>query len=518
VVPVVLERALAAVERDQSQSGGLAVVHEIGLYKMQPRPGSLQRLHQPLTDDARCGPYVHLPNVGALTALGFEDDGHATANVLLRFFREMPEPLFPSAAFEHVLSLGALLGRLGLRKHSPTALLSAVEPQLLALLRCVPQAHFALLLRLTEHLNRVAKYATINFMPLPNLALVFSPLLLRKVARSAEEVAAGLGGRGRKQQPVGEGEDEELRAAEVTPKPPPDSALRRKRGRGNRRSVVVFSTSNGAAAAKALEEEEEEEEEGGGNVGSPAQRMPGAVNATPSPSNKMIQRYTPTYGLASRKGENEGETEAEDFADWYAEGDGEVTPLAGAGVGGMTGSTEFSPKLRVRTTGATALSSAVLASQFGHKLQHREEATAVLLLVLELGADYLHSVRQPTPALQRLERARLVLAEVRKDGRAFYHLPPPDEPLSMRRGKDLAELRERTVGAATLAQRLREAEEEFAGAEAAYLQEVRVTDRENLEAIADPQPERAGPRSILKARSDAVSNSGVGEEREFASP
>lgn len=107
-------------------------------------------------------------------------DPHVTADVLKSYFRQLSDPLIPSNLFQ------SFLNATDLRREEESI------PLLRSLLDQLPHDNMVVLNYLIHFLTQVASYSEVNKMTPKNLALVWSPNILRKTKVEANETQASM--------------------------------------------------------------------------------------------------------------------------------------------------------------------------------------------------------------------------------------------------------------------------------------------------------------------------------------
>ncbi|KAK5780122.1 hypothetical protein RI543_002664 [Arxiozyma heterogenica] len=116
------------------------------------------------------------------------DDVHVVTNVLKRFLRRLPDPIISFEIYDPLISLvkdDKLIEKLPLIQNEETDidnnLFEFVKESITKLLRQLPQENIRVLSLIIKHINLVSQYHRFNLMNLHNLALVFTPSLMRDI-------------------------------------------------------------------------------------------------------------------------------------------------------------------------------------------------------------------------------------------------------------------------------------------------------------------------------------------------
>ena len=102
-------------------------------------------------------------------------DPHVVATLLKLFLRELPQPLVPFALYGHFLEASKL--------KSPREQVVALQPLVVAM----PPEHRNTLQVMLKFLRDASTHSAKNKMPVPNLAAVFGPTILRGAQVSAAD-------------------------------------------------------------------------------------------------------------------------------------------------------------------------------------------------------------------------------------------------------------------------------------------------------------------------------------------
>lgn len=123
------------------------------------------------------------------------DDVHVVTNVLKRFLRRLPDPVISFEIYDPLISLvkdDRLIERLPLMLQEETNiendLFESVKESVTKLLRQLPQENIRVLSLIIRHINLVSQYHRFNLMNLHNLALVFTPSLMRDITGERDMV------------------------------------------------------------------------------------------------------------------------------------------------------------------------------------------------------------------------------------------------------------------------------------------------------------------------------------------
>ncbi|EPQ55246.1 hypothetical protein GLOTRDRAFT_61161 [Gloeophyllum trabeum ATCC 11539] len=144
-VPVFLERCLSEIE-----NRGLT---ESGIYRVAGASSDIQMLKSAINQ----GEWPVTP----LT------DIYAVCDLVKHWLRDLPRPILPSSSYLEILAAAKLDD------------LDSKLVRLRDIVQALPSANFEVLKRVAEHLDRVTDYEDQNHMTAKNLAIVFSPSLLR---------------------------------------------------------------------------------------------------------------------------------------------------------------------------------------------------------------------------------------------------------------------------------------------------------------------------------------------------
>jgi len=111
-------------------------------------------------------------DMGALMALGDEEDEHVVAHLIKLFFREMPVPLIPFTHYSHYMDIGCKLADQQIQLSDVLGLLT---PHLINL----PTPHLRLLIFLLKFLSDMSQHAELTKMDTANLAIVFASNVIK---------------------------------------------------------------------------------------------------------------------------------------------------------------------------------------------------------------------------------------------------------------------------------------------------------------------------------------------------
>lgn len=110
-----------------------------------------------------------------LSALRYDDDTMALANLLIFMLASLPTPLVPKSSMQACVQMGIPLQRLqGTAAHARYAV---VQAKVERLIDALPTTHYLVLMQLLGMLHRFAKNAAVNLMTAHNLALAFAKVL-----------------------------------------------------------------------------------------------------------------------------------------------------------------------------------------------------------------------------------------------------------------------------------------------------------------------------------------------------
>ncbi|KAJ6543940.1 hypothetical protein B0H19DRAFT_999504 [Mycena capillaripes] len=157
-IPSIVERCLLEIE-----SRGLT---EVGIYRLAGSVSTITALKEAF-------------NRGE-DPIDSSTDIHAVCDLVKGWFRVLPQPLFPSAAYHSAIEsmqMENLDDRL-------TTIRNVVQG--------LPRPNFDLLKRVSEHLDRVADFEEHNQMTAEGLAIVFSPNLLRAPQENFAMILANM--------------------------------------------------------------------------------------------------------------------------------------------------------------------------------------------------------------------------------------------------------------------------------------------------------------------------------------
>ncbi|TFK50899.1 hypothetical protein OE88DRAFT_1735633 [Heliocybe sulcata] len=145
IVPIFIERCLSVIE-----TRGLT---ESGIYRVAGANSDIQMFKSAI-------------NRGEWPITG-QTDIYAVCDLVKHWLRDLPQSVLPESSYMRILAAAKIDD------------LDAKLPQLREIIQALPPANFHLLKRVAEHLDRVTDYEDQNHMTAKNLAIVFSPSLLR---------------------------------------------------------------------------------------------------------------------------------------------------------------------------------------------------------------------------------------------------------------------------------------------------------------------------------------------------
>jgi hypothetical protein len=125
-----------------------------------------------------------------LSALRYDDDTMALANLLVYMFASLPVPLIPNSAMQACVQMGIPLQRL--KSSAAHARYAVVQAKVEGVIDALPTTHYLVLMRLLGMLHRFAKNAGVNLMTAHNLAVAFAKVLWHAEDSSAGALAALL--------------------------------------------------------------------------------------------------------------------------------------------------------------------------------------------------------------------------------------------------------------------------------------------------------------------------------------
>ncbi|CAJ0838582.1 378_t:CDS:10 [Entrophospora sp. SA101] len=143
-IPTLVERCIAEIEK-----------REVGIYRVPGAKNLIEKLTEEFNNDT-----VDLSSETY-------SDINVVASVLKLFFRSLPEPLMTYELYEEFVNASKI------KDHDER--FYAIKD----LLYKLPRANYNLLKRLIEHLETVTDYEEVNHMYAGNLALVFTPNILK---------------------------------------------------------------------------------------------------------------------------------------------------------------------------------------------------------------------------------------------------------------------------------------------------------------------------------------------------
>ncbi|KAG9312280.1 rho GTPase activating protein 22 [Chiua virens] len=108
-------------------------------------------------------------------------DVYAIGDLIKSWFRVLPEPVFPSSAYYAIIE--------AIKVENLHARLLSIR----GVIHALPRAHFDLLKRVAEHLDKVTDFEEQNHMTAEALAIVFSPNLLRAPQNDFALILSNMG-------------------------------------------------------------------------------------------------------------------------------------------------------------------------------------------------------------------------------------------------------------------------------------------------------------------------------------
>ena len=125
-----------------------------------------------------------------LSALRYDDDTMALANLLVYMFASLPVPLIPTSAMQACIQMGIPLQRL--KSSAAHARYAVVQAKVEGVIDALPTTHYLVLMQLLGMLHRFAKNAGVNLMTAQNLAVAFAKVLWHADDSSTGALAALL--------------------------------------------------------------------------------------------------------------------------------------------------------------------------------------------------------------------------------------------------------------------------------------------------------------------------------------
>jgi hypothetical protein len=172
-LPLVLRQMFETLEEDG--------IDQVGIFRLasDEAAGSMKQLKR-----------KHHVHRDRLSALRYDDDTMALANLLVYTFASLPAPLIPNADVNACVKMGIPLQRL--KSSAVHARYAVVQEKLDAMLVALPNTHHLVLMKLLGLLYRFSKNSAVNLMTAHNLAVAFAPVLWRAEAGSTSALAALL--------------------------------------------------------------------------------------------------------------------------------------------------------------------------------------------------------------------------------------------------------------------------------------------------------------------------------------
>ncbi|KAL4922185.1 hypothetical protein BDW62DRAFT_173140 [Aspergillus aurantiobrunneus] len=149
-VPMIVYQCFQAVELF-----GLDVE---GIYRLSGSANQISQMKALFDNDSSQVDYTNPEN--------FHHDVNSVAGLLKQFFRDLPDPLFTSAAYSSFIDAARVDDDIQRRD------------SLHAIINGLPDAHYATLRALVLHLNKVQEHYTQNRMNAGNIAICFGPTLM----------------------------------------------------------------------------------------------------------------------------------------------------------------------------------------------------------------------------------------------------------------------------------------------------------------------------------------------------
>ena len=143
-------------------------INQVGIFRLpsDEAAGSMKRLKK-----------KHAVHKERLSALRYDDDAMALANLLVYTLASFPEPLMATDALDSCVKMGMPLIRL--KSTAVHARYAAVQGRVEAMLHGMPDTHYLVLMHLLGLLYRFSKNCAVNLMTAHNLAVAFAPVVWR---------------------------------------------------------------------------------------------------------------------------------------------------------------------------------------------------------------------------------------------------------------------------------------------------------------------------------------------------